>query len=70
MQYRSVFSFIIENVPADLDILPKLDGVGEMLCIGVPIGMLEIGSELPKLGSVFKPDFIISPTRRFRGVRM
>jgi hypothetical protein len=38
--------------------------------MGVPIGISEIGNELPKLGSIFKPDFTISPIRKFCGVKI
>jgi hypothetical protein len=36
----------------------------------IPIGILAIGSELPKLGSTSKPDFTISPTFRFLGANI
>lgn len=68
-EYWSVFPFIIENVPANLDIYLELNNIEETLCIGVPIKISEIDNEFPKHGSIFNLDLTISPTFKFCGVR-
>jgi len=42
-------------------------GVCDMLCKKLPIGIAEIGKELPRVGLTLAPDLTILPISKFSG---